>query len=93
MWKETALCHWGVLLLFAPGLEQLVLCNTSQVPGLPGGQLLVPPPFCFSLAFVSGLSTQPCSVEPLAPSDGAVGLSITFAVRGVSYHEPTLGNP
>lgn len=36
MWKETALCPRGILLLFAPGLEQLVLCNTCQVPGLPG---------------------------------------------------------
>lgn len=32
-------------------------------------------------------------MEPLAPSDGAVGLSITFTVRDVKCHEPALGNP
>lgn len=38
---ERTLCPWGILHLFAPGLEQLVLCSTSQVPALPQGQLLV----------------------------------------------------
>lgn len=84
----------GVLLRFAPGLQRLALGSASPAAASPRMAAPSAPPSGFCPGFwVWPQWSHSNALELLALSDGDVSLSIMFAVRDATCHDPAPGNP